>query len=63
MTLPISMEELFKTDDPGIAQWTGHFHDVKGTERILKVWNSKLQGSKWEDAFVNSAVDVAVTRT
>ncbi|KAG0013267.1 hypothetical protein BGZ82_002236, partial [Podila clonocystis] len=63
MTLPNFLEELFKSDDPSITQWTGHFHDVKGTERVLKIWDSKLQGSKWEEAFVNSAVDVVVRRS
>ncbi|KAG0319471.1 hypothetical protein BG000_003864, partial [Podila horticola] len=63
MTLPSFLEELFKSDDPSIAQWTGHFHEVNGTARVLKIWDCKLQGCKWEEAFVNSAVDVVVART
>ncbi|KAF9369699.1 hypothetical protein CPB97_003370, partial [Podila verticillata] len=51
---------LFKSDDPMIAQWTGHFHENKGAERILKIWDSKLQGGKWEEDFVYSTIDVVV---
>ncbi|KAF9116976.1 hypothetical protein BGX30_005791, partial [Mortierella sp. GBA39] len=55
---------LFKSDDRDVAQWTGIFHENKGAERVLKIWNGKLQGGKWwEEDFVNSAVDVVVNRT
>ncbi|KAF9536042.1 hypothetical protein EC957_000774, partial [Mortierella hygrophila] len=63
MTLPTFLEELFKSDDPDVAQWTGHFLDNKGAGRVLKIWDGKLQGGKWEENFVNSAVDVVVNRT
>ena len=63
MTLPTFLEELFKSDDPDVAQWTGHFYDNKGAGRVLKIWDGRLQGSKWEEDFVNSAVDVVVNRT
>ncbi|KAG0010922.1 hypothetical protein BGZ81_002488 [Podila clonocystis] len=63
MTLPTFLEELFQSEDPEITHWTGQFYEVKGTERVLKIWNNKLRGSKWEAAFVNSAVDVVVART
>ncbi|KAG0352647.1 hypothetical protein BGZ54_002649 [Gamsiella multidivaricata] len=63
MTLPTFLEELFKSDDADVAQWTGVFHESKGAERVLKIWDSKLQGGKWEEDFVNSAVDVVVNRT
>jgi hypothetical protein len=46
MTLPNFLEELFKSDDPAIAQWTGQFHENKGAGRILKIWEGKLQGGK-----------------
>ncbi|KAF8978249.1 hypothetical protein BGZ52_006222, partial [Haplosporangium bisporale] len=63
MTLPNFLEELFKSDDAVVAQWTGVFHENQGAERVLKIWDSKLQGGKWEEGFVNSAVDVVVNRT
>ncbi|KAI1287143.1 hypothetical protein EDD11_010524, partial [Mortierella claussenii] len=63
MTLPNFLEELFKSDDPMVAQWTGQLHENKGTERVLKIWDSKLQDDKWEEDFVNSAVDVVVSRS
>ncbi|KAF9369712.1 hypothetical protein CPB97_003364 [Podila verticillata] len=63
MTLPTFLEELFKSDDPDVAQWTGIFHDNKGAGRVLKIWDGKLQGGKWEEDFVNSAVDVIVNWT
>lgn len=63
MTLPTFLEELFKSEDAVVAQWTGVFHESKGAERVLKIWDSTLQGGKWEEDFVNSAVDVVVNRT
>ncbi|KAI1290981.1 hypothetical protein EDD11_009071 [Mortierella claussenii] len=63
MTLPTFLEELFKSDNPDVAQWTGVFHDNKGAGRVIRVWDSKLQGGKWEADFVNSAVDVVINRT
>ncbi|KAF9307802.1 hypothetical protein BG003_000173 [Podila horticola] len=59
-TLPNFLEELFKSDDPVVAQWTGQFHENKGAERVLKIWDGKLQGGKWEEDFINSAIDVIV---
>ncbi|KAF9974798.1 hypothetical protein BGZ75_000697, partial [Mortierella antarctica] len=63
MTLPTFLEELFKSDDADVAQRTSVFHERKGAERVLKIWDSKLQGSKWDEDFVNSAVDIVVNRT
>ncbi|KAG0335192.1 hypothetical protein BG005_004639, partial [Podila minutissima] len=63
MTLPTFLEELFKSKDPDVAQWTGQFHENKGAEQVLKIWEGELQGGKWEEDFVNSAVDVIVNRT
>jgi len=63
MTLPNFLEELFKSDDPAIAQWTGIFHENKGAGRILKIWDSKLQGGKWEEDLVNSTLDVVVNHS
>ncbi|KAF9149515.1 hypothetical protein BG015_008705 [Linnemannia schmuckeri] len=63
MTLPMFLEELFMSDDPDVAQWTGHFHEHKGAERVLKIWDGKLQGGKWEEDFVNSAVNIVVNCT
>ncbi|KAF9118209.1 hypothetical protein BG015_006713, partial [Linnemannia schmuckeri] len=51
MTLPTFLEELFESDDPDVAQWTGQFHENKGAERILKIWDGELQGGKWEEDF------------
>ncbi|KAG0251929.1 hypothetical protein BG011_007316, partial [Mortierella polycephala] len=39
------------------------FYDRNGAGRGLKVWDGKLQGGRWEEDFVNSAVDVVVNRT
>ncbi|KAG0290966.1 hypothetical protein BGZ98_003215 [Dissophora globulifera] len=63
MSLPNFLEELFKSEDPVVAQWTGQFHDNKGAGRVLKIWDSKLQGGRWEEDFVNSAVDVVVKQS
>ncbi|KAG0314921.1 hypothetical protein BG000_005379, partial [Podila horticola] len=51
------------SDDPDIAQWTGHFHDNNGAGRVIKIWNDKLCKGKWEEDFVNSAIDVVASRT
>lgn len=63
LTLPTFLEELFECDDADVAQWTGVFYESKGAVRVLKIWESKLEGGKWEEDFVNSAVDVVVNRT
>lgn len=63
ITLPNFLEELFKSNDPAVAQWTGQFYENRGAERILQVWNGKLKGGKWDEGFVNSAVDIVVNRS
>jgi hypothetical protein len=60
MTLPNFLEELFKSDDAVVMQWTGVFHENQGAEQVLKIWDSKLQGRKWEESFINSAIDVII---
>jgi len=66
MTLPVFLEELFKSDDQQVAQWTGQFHEKLGAGRVLRIWGDKLNNKKWQredEDFVNSAVDVVVNRT
>ena len=63
LSLPVFLEELFQSDDQHVAQWAGQFHENNGAGRILKVWDSMLQGGKWEENFINSAVDIVVKRT
>ncbi|KAK3817844.1 MAG: hypothetical protein J3R72DRAFT_43438 [Linnemannia gamsii] len=63
MTLPIFMEELLKSDDPDIAQRVGVFLESNGAVRVVKALDSRLRGSKWDEDFVNSNVDVVVNRT
>ncbi|KAG0007828.1 hypothetical protein BGZ81_004570, partial [Podila clonocystis] len=60
MTLPVFLEELFKSDDQQVAQWTGQFHEKLGAGRVLRIWGDKLNNKKWQredEDFVNSAVD------
>ncbi|KAF9374918.1 hypothetical protein BGX21_003995, partial [Mortierella sp. AD011] len=63
MTLPTFLEELFKSNDSDVAQWTGNFYENKGAERVLKIWNGRLQGGKWDEGFVNSTIDVVINRS
>ncbi|KAF9117427.1 hypothetical protein BGW39_002190, partial [Mortierella sp. 14UC] len=63
MTLPTFLEELFKSDDGEVARWTRAFYKSKATERVIEIWDNKLRYTKWDENFVNSAVDVVVNRT
>lgn len=63
MSLPSFLEDLFRSTDPDILKWTNLFHERKGAGRVIKVWTHKLPGSKWEEDFVNSAVDIVVKQT
>ncbi|KAG0011419.1 hypothetical protein BGZ82_003007, partial [Podila clonocystis] len=63
MTLPTFLEALFTSDDTNVRRWTGLFYDNDGPARLVQVWSNSLHSGKWDESFVNSAVDVVVERT
>ena len=63
LTLPVFLEQLFRSKDADVAKWTGLFYENDGAERVIKIWSRRLRRSRWEEGFVNSAVDVVVNRT
>ncbi|KAG0010976.1 hypothetical protein BGZ81_002467, partial [Podila clonocystis] len=55
---------LFDSEDEDIKQRTHMFYDKDGPCRIVETWSHKLSRHRdWDSSFVNSAVDVVISRT
>ncbi|GJJ71294.1 hypothetical protein EMPS_07069 [Entomortierella parvispora] len=64
LSLPAFFEKLFNSQDENIKRWTHQFYHKDGPRRVIKIWSQKLRKIKeWDAPFVNSAVDVVVSRT
>ena len=63
MTLPTFLEELFKSDDPDVTQWTGHIPRKQGRWSSFKDLGRQAARRQVGRGFVNSAADVVVNRT
>ncbi|KAG0313565.1 hypothetical protein BG000_005836, partial [Podila horticola] len=67
LSLPRFLVELFKSDDWTVTEYTNPFYEAHGPQRLIEVWDKQLRDDKrherWDESFVNSAVDVVVDRT
>lgn len=67
LTLPTFLLALFKSDEKIAKDYTSSFYEADGPQRLVEVWDQKLRHNKkyqrWDESFVNSAVDVVVDRT
>ncbi|KAG0355162.1 hypothetical protein BGX24_006716, partial [Mortierella sp. AD032] len=67
LPLPRFFVELFMSVDRIATDYTNPFFEADGPRRLIQVWDERLRGDKrherWDESFVNSAVDVVVDRT
>jgi hypothetical protein len=67
LSLPRFLVELFKSDERTATDYTNPFYEAHGPRQLIQVWDEQLRNDKrlerWDESFVNSAVDVVVDRT
>ncbi|KAG0232315.1 hypothetical protein BGW42_008281 [Actinomortierella wolfii] len=63
MSLSGFLTELFTCEDPRVTQWTNEFHSLRGTSKVMEVWDRNVIHIKeYDTPFAESAVDSVIRR-